>query len=255
MRWRYRRARGRFTRYASRRWRTRRGRRFGSRYRPRTRSYGKSTKSGLVKLTYETTWQWVSVSGGTAQYHAFKFNPANIPGFNDYQTVYSQFRVIKASLEVTKAAGTDSVGDAENALIVGSRPFTQNNSPIVFDKEMLEAESYVPAQEEDALRQTRWQKVIYPSTITTKFHVGFKPYTMTAGFGPLLVTSGTNPAVFQRTWEGAKWMPFTWAPTGNNKLYFIGPYIIINNVTNQGPNAPYTRPCTLTLYVQFKGQK
>ena len=39
------------------------------------------------------------------------------------------------------------------------------------------SEVFVPVAEESALRQTRWQKVIYPNKITRKLSIGFKPYT------------------------------------------------------------------------------
>ena len=46
------------------------------------------------------------------------------------------------------------------------------------------SEVFVPVAEESALRQTRWQKVIYPNKITRKLSIGFKPYTLVATLGP-----------------------------------------------------------------------
>ena len=47
-----------------------------------------------------------------------------------------------------------------------------------------QTEKFVPPAEETALRQTRWQKVIYPNKITRKLSIGFKPYTLVATLGP-----------------------------------------------------------------------
>ena len=48
------------------------------------------------------------------------------------------------------------------------------------------SEVFVPvAEEESALRQTRWQKVIYPNKITRKLSIGFKPYTLSGHPGSI----------------------------------------------------------------------
>ena len=56
---------------------------------------------------------------------------------------------------------------------------------------------FVPVAEESALRQTRWQKVIYPNKITRKLSIGFKPYTLVATLGP----SSMRNAQWARTWR------------------------------------------------------
>ncbi len=178
----------------------------------------------------------------------------------DYQTVYSQFRILKARLDISRARGNDAIPAADNYLIVPSRAFAQNNKAINIggNGSGQSLDKWVPYQPEDALRQTRWQKVLYPSAITQKVHTSFKPYTLTAGFGPQ-ISSVAVQTVWQRIWEGYKWMPFTWAnPEGaaggssGARLVFYGPYLV-QNVVGQGGSTTF--PCTLTLYVQFRGQK
>ena len=76
------------------------------------------------------------------------------------------------------------------------------------------SEVFVPVAEETALRQTRWQKVIYPNKITRKLSIGFKPYTLVATLGP----SSMRNAQWSRTWECNRWMPFNWANTSQYDL-------------------------------------
>ena len=92
------------------------------------------------------------------------------------------------------------------------------------------SEVFVPVAEESALRQTRWQKVIYPNKITRKLSIGFKPYTLVATLGP----SSMRNAQWARTWECNRWMPFNWANTSQYDLnpdgttaalYMYGPYL------------------------------
>lgn len=180
----------------------------------------------------------------------------------DYQTVYSQFRILKARLDISRARGNDAIPAADNYLIVPSRAFALAGQPIGMVGQQAPSvtwSQYVPDQTEDALRQTRWQKVLYPSAITQKVHTSFKPYTMTAGFGPVIASheaTGTG-VIWPRIWEGYKWMPFKWANTTATtglqvRLAFFGPYLVQNVIGTGGSTA---FPTTLTLYVQFRGQK
>ena len=100
------------------------------------------------------------------------------------------------------------------------------------------SEVFVPVAEESALRQTRWQKVIYPNKITRKLSIGFKPYTLVATLGP----SSMRNAQWARTWECNRWMPFNWAntsqydlnPDGTTaSLYMYGPYLVPNSRLDQ----------------------
>lgn len=246
----YRRTRGykrRYTRrrpYAKRRFR---------RYRRRT-----STKSSVVKLTFEATWSLGTRQSSTMgyQWSPFQFTPSSIPGFKDYQTTYSHFRLLKAKLYMANHDFNDTTQQPTlNYLVVGSRPFAATTAPVTGTSTPAE---YVPPQFESDLRQARWQRVHYPSRITSKISMSFIPYTMVATNGPAI---GDPSKIWQRIWEGKRWMPFAWGyQSGYPALTFFGPYIVaqIPEGTDPDYNASstsYPAHGTLELYVQFKGQK
>ena len=230
--------------------------------RPRyRRRYGRSrrsrkTASPVVKLTSEITWiNAPTPSGQARRYSPFNFAPLNLPGFADYQLTYSQFRVLKCRLQLS----LDSQGTAvpDNYLVAPSRPFARNMGPVPLGQ--YATDSYVPLAEEPALRQTRWQKVIYPNKITRKLSIGFKPYTLVATLGP----SNVQNAQWSRVWECSRWMPFNWAntsqydlnPNGSTgALFMYGPYLVAN--TPGGADVVSDRVSgTLTAYLQFRGQR
>ena len=115
----------------------------------------------------------------------------------------------------------------------------------------------MPSQPEDALRQTKWQKIHYPNTTTQRVSAGFYPYTLVGTQGP--AAFGTNTQWF-RIWEG-KWMPFKWAldtkaagQAQYQAIAFYGPFMVVD--TNQGEiSGTATVQCTLQVHVQFKGQR
>ena len=123
------------------------------------------------------------------------------------------------------------------------------------------SEVFVPVAEESALRQTRWQKVIYPNKITRKLSIGFKPYTLVATLGP----SSMRNAQWARTWECNRWMPFNWANTSQYDLnpdgttaslyYMYGPYLVPNSPTGSDASVNGKIYGTLTVYLQFRGQR
>lgn len=253
---RYRRQAGFHRRRPYRRYATRRPR--FPRYRSRTgRRTG--TSSRLVKLTLDSTWTFgaAAVGANPQQWNAFRFVPTSIPGFSDYATTFSHFRIVKANLYISRTIGDDA-GTLNNYLVVGSRPFATTARPTTGTG--VSADSLVPPQLETALRQTRWQRVQYPSTTTQRVRVGFKPYTMLSAYGPAQV-AGTN--LYQRVYEGRRWMPFTWAsppPAGAlaSGLLFWGPYMVVDRAAGDGElpgdAAGIRANCTLELYCQFKGQ-
>ena len=123
-----------------------------------------------------------------------------------------------------------------------------------------QSESFVPPAEETALRQTRWQKVIYPNKITRKLSIGFKPYTMVGTLGP----SNLRNTQWSRVWECSRWMPFNWAntsqydlnPNGSTgALYMYGPYLVPNAPSGGAPGVKGTICGTVTIYLQFRGQR
>lgn len=233
-------------------------RRFRASRRPRRyrRSYrnGK-TKSSVVKLTYETNWTMAIVANGTATYAPFTFTPNQLPGFADYMSVYQKFRFVGAKLDIATpytSAGTATL--PYNYLMVGSRPFAETNPPPPAGNPSAQQSYYFTPQTELELRQTRWQKVKYPSHITQKVSAKFRPYTLIAGFGPQ--TNAQDPKVWQRTWEGSKWTPFTWTQQGG--LAYFGPFCVVsgNNYATDTDTTPVTEAkVTLTAWVKFCGQK
>ena len=228
------------------------------RYRPRYRRSRRSRKttSPVVKLTSEITWtNFVQPSGQARRYSPFAFTPLNLPGFPDYQLTYSQFRLLKCRLQLSLASEGNT--EPDNYLVAPSRPFARNMGPSAVGDNL--SEKFVPPAEETALRQTRWQKVIYPNKITRKLSIGFKPYTLVACQGPSTVSG----AQWSRVWECSRWMPFNWAntseydlnPSGaSGALYMYGPYLVPNTPTGGDPDVGRISG-TLTVYLQFRGQR
>ena len=121
------------------------------------------------------------------------------------------------------------------------------------------SEVFVPVAEESALRQTRWQKVIYPNKITRKLSIGFKPYTLVATLGP----SSMRNAQWARTWECNRWMPFNWANTSQYDLnpdgttaalYMYGPYLVPNSPTGSDASVNGKIYGTLTVYLNSEAR-
>lgn len=281
-------ARRRIRRRSTYRRRTSTRRRLPYRRRTRTRRPSRATCSKTVKLTLDGTW--VTCNGTT--HNPFIFSPTSIPGFLDYMAVYSHFRIKKCMLTISRVRmNTDNTPSAagltDNYLIVGSRPFAASVAPDVLSIANpnsgvmtpatptpvpdYESMQLVPAQTEDNLRQTRWQRVLTPNNTRPYIHVGFYPYTMVGTFGPNSnlnrPTSGTAPVeqavVYQRIWEARRWMPFAWAGGDaqtalKRPITFYGPYVVTDTALPSANGEITTQisiNVTLTVYCQFKGQK
>lgn len=229
-----------------------------------------STKSAVVKLTLDSVWSYnvYSTSSTSNVWRAFSFSPSSLPGFTDYAQTYSHFRILKARVYVSRnVTGLTTDGTTCNYLVVGSRPFASTARPIVTGTTSQNGltTAFVPNQAETALRQTKWQKVLYPSTTSQRVKIGFHPYTMITTNGPVNQAVSGNNFSYQRIWEGRKWTPMTWvAPrsligTGidtQNSIQYFGPYIVVQNaeIDNEiGENI--TSNCTLEIQLQFRGQK
>lgn len=192
-------------------------------------------------------------AAGRTTYTPFAFTPNQLPGFTDYMSVYQKYRFVAAKLDIATPFATGGTATLPfNYLVVGSRPFAETNPPVAPTDPGTHGQYFTP-QSEAELRQTRWQKVKYPSHITQKVTAKFKPYTMIAGFGPQTINN--NPRLWQRTWEGSKWTPFTWSETGG--LSYFGPFCVIsNNTVADVEQAPVTEAkVTLTVWMKFMGQK
>ena len=195
-------------------------------------------------------------SGNVRTWNAFQFSPATMPGFLDYRSTYSHFRIVKAKLFMSRTIGANP-GTTFNYLTVGSRPYAATQLPTSAGNI---ASSFVPPQLETDLRQAKWQKLRYPNNTSLVVPVGFHPYTMIQTYGPGFNTSGT---IWQRIWESNRWMPFSWAyPSGDNPatargIAFYGPYMVVDG---SGGDIPASLggsqvECTLRVTVQFRGQR
>ncbi len=240
----------------------------GYRYR-RRRSATAKTVSKTVKLSMDTT---VNLVANGQPVPAYSFSLNELPGFNDYFGVYSHFRVKKAVLTMTRSSLTNSSQtaidncDMANYLVVPSRSYASSRNPWTGTTADMNRNSGPPAVQEADLRQSRWQKVLYPSTTRQSIRVGFYPYTMVGTFGPTFTlgdgdASGgkyTNP-IYQRVWNGTKWTPYTWSHAlstntpgdPNNTVTYFGPYIMRQG---EGSSLTFSAAATLVVYLQFKGQ-
>lgn len=216
--------------------------------RPRYLAPSRNTRSSVIKLSANVDFQFVQ---GDAEMgfmgRAFRFSLDDIPGFMDYRSVYSEYRILRGEIVFpTQITGTSSVTVFKNYLVVSSQPFAQTAIPIP----NASNESWVPDQTEAALRQTRWQRIIYPDSTTTGVRVGFYPYTMVATEGP---AGSTTVVQYQRIWSGRAWTPFTWSGETTPITYF-GPYLFPQSNFSDTPDA-FNVNVTLILYFVFKGQK
>ncbi|UPW41356.1 capsid protein [Dipodfec virus UA06Rod_119] len=218
------------------------------------RSRRTSTKSSVVCLTYETSWQ-PQYSVDTTQHWPFSFSPYEISAFREYKTVYSHYRILKAKMYMAIQYPGSEFQGVTNYLVVGSRPFASVARPV----ETYPSPDWVPLAKESELRQARWQRLHYPNTTTQVVTVGFYPYTMVGTLGP---TDPAKNGFFQRIWEGKKWTPFSWAwnpDSGENSnsmgVQYYGPYVVRNYAnTNKLPPLVGIN-VQLKFWCQFKGQR
>lgn len=262
MAWSYR-TRRTFTRTARRSFRRRGVAR--PRYSHRRRRVRRSNKTTSAYVTLTQNAQWTlfqdettpTTSGLVRTWNAFQFSPVTVPGFLDYRSTYSHFRIVKAKLFMARSFGESSPGTTFNYLTVGSRPFAATQMPT---SPGAPPANFVPAQLETDLRQAKWQKLRYPNSTSLVVPVGFHPYTMIQTYGPGVNTGGT---AWQRVWEANRWMPFSWAfPVGSSPatargIAFYGPYMVVDGPNGDVPGA-FSKAqveCTLRLTVQFKGQR
>lgn len=200
---------------------------------------------------------WTFTDGGAdASYTAFSFTPRTMPGFFDYYMVYNKFRLLKAEIAIKReqVIGQDFNSAPVSYLFVGSRPFAESTEPID-PTEGISIRNVVPNASEAALRQTKWQREQYPNNTTQVVKKRFKPYTVTAAYGPYSVNG--QAIVFQKVYEARRWMPMVWAvnrPVPSGQLQFFGPYMCLNGpsqIVTQISSVSYT----LTLWCQFAGQR
>lgn len=233
-------------------WRRRFGRRLSRRRYGRRRA--RSTRSSVIKLSWQNSFTFANTDGS---YSPFEFQMSSIPGFSDYSTTYSQFRILKAHLQLLRGRSEGEGGVAfdqlSNVLVVPSGPFAALNPPVPLSQ-VHNPLNYLRSQTEATLRQSRWQKQLYPSTTTQAVHIGFHPFSFRAAFAPAIDASSASPNVYQRMWKGRSWTPMTWVNVVSSGTTYYGPYVIVNG-SNDEPSSSVLAPFTLTLYVQFRGQR
>ena len=211
--------------------------------------------SSVVKLQGHTTWHLFD--GAETTFFPFSFSPMQVQGFSEYQAVYSHFRILKVVMTIDRPYNQeepDKLARLIKYAVVPSRTFAAVQPP--FHDITNAPLQYVPGLDYDTLAQTKWFKERTVTEIKQAFRVGFYPYTMVGTFGPASVG---NAGVYQRVWEGKRWMPFSWAwqnPANKNDgkgTTFWGPYLIIDGgVHEQVWNSISVH---YTMYVKFKGQK
>lgn len=205
----------------------------------------------MVKLTANHSHTFVNSDGNV---NPVVFTPISLGGFGDYAAAYSHFRVLKASYVIPRDTRVDTANAiipeySVRYLIAGSRPFAANQAPI--GQGVYNPLLYVPPTPPTALRQSRWQKTFFPNTTRPGVTTNFYPYTMVGTFGP---ASGAGYQ-YQRTWEGRRWMPFTWARgQAPSYLAFFGPYIYPYLSIDSTEDTASQVVGTLTVWLQFKGQ-
>lgn len=222
-----------------------------------------------MKLTLDGSWTFANAGSVFPEFAPFKFSPTDIPGFLDYLNTYTHFRLLKCYLHVgrnyTQGSSHYTV-TTNNYVFVGSRPFAAIQRPITNPPTPSQAISsaMVPPQQETALRQTRWQKLKYPSSTSTKVTMGFYPYTLVTTGGP--ATNTANTFSYQRIWEAKRWMPTAWlggmpqdtSNTGTG-ITFFGPYMIMDLASGVPSgeilNDRASAIVQLVVYCQFKGQR
>lgn len=209
-----------------------------------------------MKLTTEFAFVGGRSTTSGALWSAYNFVPSSVPGFSDYFAVYSQFRILKARLDITYPMASNSSQaqpwpTPNSFLVVPSRTFASTSTPVASGG--APPGTFVPEQAEAALRQTRYQYQVYPSRVTNRLRVSFKPYTMVSTGGP---TTAAVDTAFQRIWEGRKWSPFSWINgSQNDRMTYFGPYLVTQGPRLDPIGYPVSYEGQLTLYCQFRGQK
>lgn len=210
--------------------------------------------SSVVKLQGHAQWHVFDQSDETC--FPFSFSPVQVQGFSDYQTVYSHFRILKVVMTIIKPMDTtqpDQLAQLEKYAVVPSRTFAAVQTP--FNSVTNAPLAYNPGQPYEALGQTKWYKERLVSETRQGIRVGFYPYTMVGTFGP---SSVGNAGIYQRVWEGKRWMPFSWAwqdpdrPDQQKGTTFWGPFIVFGGHKTDPWNSVNVH---FTMYVKFKGQK
>lgn len=279
-----------YRRYRSRRWSSRsrpsrRYRRYGKR---------SGTRSSLVKLTWQTPVNMQTPTGVRPLSFSPTQLPGFMDYFNVYsqfRIVKGNLKVHLDTAPVQPVTGQDPptqvlTNQQWTFLKVASRPFiedqAQENARLLADGSFeggISNQVFDVADLQEPivqLRQSKWQKQYYPSDVRNVLSFNFRPYTLSWSGMPLLGPTPSSTAdrrvltsqSYLRAMRPGSWMPMSFtgvsqlAASGTTlqsrgSVVFYGPYLA-RLLANQGDGQVLTEwnpVCTMTLYVQFKGQR
>lgn len=205
------------------------------------------------------------------------FTPSQLPGFTDYASTYSEFRLLKAKCKVHLALP----GDSSEQPVLTNQPYTYlrvSSRPFIEDRAQAVATSQGAASNPasiidivgkagntvSVLRQSRWQRQYYPSDIKNSVSFSFYPYTLEwcgRPIGNYGATANLNTRYLKYA-SGRKWMPMSFLGTNptsalGEDVSFLGPFFVrlLSTQADDQSLAEFVPVVTLSLYCQFRGQK
>lgn len=253
--------------------RRRRTRRFGYR---RRRGIS-ATRSRVVKLTGTISFTfYTKVGTADGQAAPFSFVASQLPGFWDYRSTYSEFRLLKAQLVIPTNPENQTDPSVVSIMRVPSRAFVE---PVaVGGGTAIENRQFLPPYAATTLQQSRWAKLVSPNDTRNTVRFGFYPYTLRwsgrpVGVGPTggADTTAIAGTLYTEYQSGKRWVSMAFlGPSPNSStitddVRFYGPYFMPYGQDGLPTHAPtsdtnpgtvsWTRNVQLTVWCQFRGQK
>lgn len=242
------------------------------RKRQRRYSWRRSRRTGATRtrtIKFQVQLNFTLQASGSAL--PFVFSPTQLPGFLDWQTTMSEFRLLKAKVQVAINPGaTTGGGPADQAstfLRASSRAFVTTTAHVLdpANPEGLANLSLANLfkQVPQAVRQTKFTKQVYPSDTRNVLTFGFYPYTLQwAGklynsATPVMTAYNTQYLEYR---SARRWMSMSYlgaSAAANDDVAFLGPYLmkLASNLPDTQTLADWAPTCLLTVYAQFRGQK
>lgn len=237
------------------------------RYSWRSRRRQGSTRTRVVKFQVQFQPTLQTTTGVAIP---FAFSPTQLPGFLDWQTTMSEFRLLKAKIKVAINPGATTTGEPADQqstfLRVASRPILTTkaisvNPTVETGLENLGVANLFSATINEA-RQTKFTKQLYPSDDRNVLTFGFYPYTLQWSgkvYNAAANIVGANTQYLEyrsaRRWMSMSYLGPTTSP--NDDVVFFGPYLfrMASNLPDTQTLAAWSPACLLTVYAQFRGQK
>lgn len=248
-------------------------RRYGRRRFKRTRRYNGrrrrfSTSTKVIKFQVQLA---IPLQDGQG-YLPITFAPTQLPGFLDWQTTMSEFRILKAHAKIPINPGTTTEGaladQTSSYLRVSSRPITTTKALVAGTSSIVGLVN-VPLgvalrANLDTLRQTKYSKQMFPNDIRNSLALSFYPYTFQ--WSGHVYTNGTDSTSAANTQyleyrSGRRWMSMSFlgaTQEAGDDVVFVGPYVA--KLAASTPDVAQTTTTwvpsvLLTVYAQFRGQK